>query len=78
MLIFIKDNDYELWEIVPKGDFMSTVKGHKIVQKPRSKFTYEETKKVAKNYRALNILLHGLVLGQFQCKLKYRSVHLAL
>ena len=48
-------------EIISKGDFIPTIKeGDKIVTKPISASTHEETKKVAKNYRALNILFCGL------------------
>ena len=45
---------------------MPTVKeGGKIVPKSRSAFTHEETKKVAKNYRAFNILFCGLDSNEF-------------
>jgi len=37
----------------------------KIIPKPRSAFTHEETKKVAKNYRAFNILFCRLDSKQF-------------
>ena len=37
----------------------------KIIPKPRSTFTHEETKKVAKNYRAFNILFCRLDSKQF-------------
>ena len=61
MQIFIKDLDYKLWEIISKGDFVPIIKeGVRIVSKSRSDFFKEETKKLAKNYRALNVLFYGL------------------
>jgi len=43
-----------------------TVKeGDKIVPKPMSEFTHEKTEKVAKNYRALNILFYDLDSNEF-------------
>ena len=57
MQIFIKDDDDELWEIISKGDFIPFVKkDDKDIPKPRLEFTPKETQKVAKNYRALDIL----------------------
>ena len=47
---------------------MPTVKeGDKIVRKPRLAFTQEVIKKVAKNYKALNILFYGLDYNEFNC-----------
>ena len=63
MLIFIKGHDYKLWEIIYKGDVVPTTKeGDKIIPKPRLAFTHEETEKVAKNYKELNILFCYLIL----------------
>ena len=68
MHIFIKDHDYELWEIISKSDFVPTMKeGDKIVPKPISELTPEEIEKVAKNYRALNILFCGFDSNEFNC-----------
>ena len=59
--IFIKDLDYELWEIIINRDLVPTVnKGDKIILKSRLDFSTEEIEKVTKNYRALNILFCGL------------------
>ena len=41
--------------------------GYKIVPMPRLAFTHEETEKVAKNYRVLNILFYGLDFNEFNC-----------
>ena len=50
MQVFIKDHDYEHWEILSEGNFMPIRKeGDRIFPKPRSMFTYEKTEKVAKN-----------------------------
>ena len=66
MQIFIKDRDCELRDIISKGDFVPTMKeGDKIVLKSRSQFTYEETEKMIKNYKALNILFCGLDSNNF-------------
>jgi len=49
MQIFIKDLDYELWDIISKGDIMPTVKERdKTISKPKSDFSKEKTKKVVK------------------------------
>ena len=48
MHIFIKDHDYENWEIISKGEFVPTVKeGDKTIPKPRSAFTHEGVEKLA-------------------------------
>ena len=57
----IKDYGDDFWDIISIWNFVPTVKGgNKIVPKPRSQFGYEQTEKVAKYYRALNILFCGL------------------
>ena len=44
MHIFIKDHDYELREIISKGDFVPTMKeGDKIIPMFKFIFTHEET-----------------------------------
>jgi len=66
MQIFIKDLDYELGGLSPKEIFMPAVEERdKTIPKPRSVFSKEETEKVAKNYRALNILFSGLDSNEF-------------
>ena len=61
MWIFIKRLDYELWDIFSRGDFVPTVKeGNKTVPKLISHFSKVESEKLAKHYRVLNILFHGL------------------
>ena len=41
--------------------------GDKVAPKVRSAFTHEETEKVAKNYRALNILFCDFDSSKFNC-----------
>ena len=54
MRIFIKGYEYDLWA---SGDLIPTLK---IEPKLRSEYTKVEAGRVAKNYRALNILFCGL------------------
>ena len=66
MQIFIKDHDYEVCEIISRDDFVPTMKERdKIVLKPILAFTHEETKKMAKNCRALKILFCGFDSNKF-------------
>ena len=49
MQIFIKDHNYQRYEIISKGNYVPPVtEGEKIVAQPRLTFT-EETEKVAQN-----------------------------
>ena len=64
--IFIMDHDYELREIISKGNFVPTMKeGDEIVLKLILTFTQEETEKVVTNCRALNILFCELYSNEF-------------
>ena len=68
MQIFIKYHDYDLWKIISSEDFIPTLqKGDKVEPKLRLKYTKVETKKVVKNYRALNISVCGLDSNEFIC-----------
>jgi len=67
MEILVNDLDHELWEIIINGDFAQMVKEGDKIMKLRSVFTEEETEKVGKYYRVLNILFCGLNYSEFNC-----------
>jgi len=57
MLISIKTEDYELWNIVTKGPYvpMTTVDG-KVVKKTEEQYTQEDFARLSKNYKPMHIL----------------------
>jgi len=66
MQMFIKTEDYELWNIVTKGPYISqtTVDG-KTVTKTEDQYTHEDFAKLSKNYKAMNILYCGLDANEY-------------
>ena len=66
MQIFIKDHDYEVWEIISDGVFIPTLKQEdKVDPKSRSEYTKAKAERVAKNHRGFNILFCCLGLNEF-------------
>jgi len=65
MQIFIDDPDYELWEIIVKGDFVPTMNKEENFLKLISNFSNEKTEQATKSYKALNILFFGLDSNEF-------------
>ena len=57
MQIFIKTEDYKLWNIVTKGPYLSvTIIDWKSQLKTKEQYTQEDFAKLYKNFKAMNIL----------------------
>jgi len=56
MQIFIKIEDYELWNIVTKGSYvpLATI-DEKVVEKTEDQYTQVDFVKLSKNYKDMNI-----------------------
>ena len=66
MQIFIKDLDYELQEIISKGNFVLAKKeGDKLFSSLDQNALMKKLK--AKNYRVLNILFCDMDSNEFKC-----------
>jgi len=61
MQMFIKTEDYELWNIVTKGPYVPqiTIDG-KTVTKTEDQYTQEDFARLSKNYKAMHILYCAL------------------
>ena len=59
--MFIKIEDYELWNIVTKGPYipMKPIDA-KVVKKTEEQYTQEDYSRLSKNYKAMHILYCGL------------------
>jgi len=61
MQVFIRTEDYELWNIVTKGLYVpkTTIDG-KTVMKTKDQYAQEDFARLSKNYKAMHILYCGL------------------
>ena len=61
MQMFIKIEDYELWNMVTKGPYvpMTTIDG-KVVKKTEDQYTQEDFARLSENCKAKHILYCGL------------------
>jgi len=59
--MFIKTEDYELWNIVSKGPYVpiTTIDG-KVVKKTKYQYPQEDFVKLSKTYKGMHILYCGL------------------
>jgi len=66
MQMFIKTEDYELWNIITKGPYvpMTTVDG-KSIKKNEDQYTQEDFAKPSKNCKAIHILYCGLDANEY-------------
>ena len=56
MQLFLNDQDYELWNIVSKGNYIPKIKKRDgKITKPGEEYTKQEKVRVHTNHRALNI-----------------------
>ena len=61
MLIFIKTESYELWNIVTNGPYVSmTAVDEKSQSKTEEQYTQEDFAQLSKNFIAMNSLFCGL------------------
>jgi len=61
MQIFIKTEDYELWNIIVKGPYVSmTTVDTKIVKKTEEQYTEEDFDRLSKNCETMHILYRSL------------------
>ncbi|EOY31818.1 Uncharacterized protein TCM_039050 [Theobroma cacao] len=68
MSIYIRAIDYEMWDIITDGPFMSStlnVVKNELMPKPRSEWTGTETRKVQVNFKAINTLHCALTPTEF-------------
>jgi len=66
MQMFIKTEDYELWNIVTKEPYipMTTIDG-KALKKTKEKYTQEDYARLSKNYKAMHILYCSLDANEY-------------
>jgi len=66
MQMFIKTEDYELWNIITKGPYvpMTTV-DEKLAKKNEDQYTQEDFAKLLKNCKAMHILYCGLDANEY-------------
>ena len=66
--MFIKIEDYELWNIITKGPYVrtTTIDG-KVVKKTEDQYTQEDFAKLSKNCKAMHILYYGLDAKEHNC-----------
>jgi len=64
--MFIKTEDYELWNIITKGPYvpMTTVDG-KTIKKTEDQYTQEDFTRLSKNYKAMHILYYRLHANEY-------------
>ena len=64
--MFIKNEDYELWNIVTKGPYVPqiTIDG-KTVTKTEEQYTQEDFARLSKNCKAMHILYCGLDANEY-------------
>jgi len=64
--MFIKDEGYELWNIVTKGPYvpMTTINGN-LVKKTEDTYTQEDFEKRSKNCKVMHILYCGLDANEY-------------
>jgi len=66
--MFIKTEDYELWNIITKGLYVPTTTiGGKGVKKTEDQYTQEDIEKLSKNCKAMHILYCGLDAKEYNC-----------
>ena len=66
MQMFIKNEDYELWNIVTKGPYipMTTIDG-KVVKKTEEQYTQEDYARLSKNCKVMHILYCDLDANEY-------------
>ena len=68
MQIFIKTENYELWNIVTKEPYvLEAIIDGKSQPKTEEQYTQEDFAKLSKNFKAMNILYHGLDVNEYNC-----------
>jgi len=66
MQMFIKTEDYELWNIITKGLCVpTTTVDWKVVKKTEEQYTQEDYARLSKNYKAMHILYCGLDANEY-------------
>ena len=65
MQMFIKTEDYELWNIITKGPYVPMIIDGKTVKKTEEQYTQEDFAKLSKNYKAMHILYCGLDANEY-------------
>jgi len=66
MQMFIKTEDYELWNIITKGPYVPMIRvDEKTVKKTKEQYTQEDFTRVSKNCHAMHILYCGLDSNEY-------------
>jgi len=66
--MFIKTEDYELWNTIIKGPYVPmTIVDGKTVKKAEEQYTQEDFARLSKNCKVMHILYCGLDANEYNC-----------